>query len=106
MHIRTAASYLDQISATIFRENGQRYLTPSVRGYDNTVMTGCGRIEADNAYACRSDGTTYYDRTFLAGRYLPSRLLRPRQTRTPIFSPITPEAKVDMPQWLPPAAMH
>ncbi len=67
LHIRMAASYLDQISATIFRENGERYLTPSVTGYDNTVMTACGRIEADNAYACRSDGTIYYDRTFLAG---------------------------------------
>lgn len=67
MHIRMAERYLDEISATIFRENGERYLTPGVRGYDNNVMTGCGRIEADNAYACRSDGTIYYDRTFLAG---------------------------------------
>lgn len=67
LNIRMAANYLDQISATIFRENGERYFTPIVTGYDNTVMTGCGRIEADNAYACRSDGTIYYDRTFLAG---------------------------------------
>ena len=67
VHLRSAANYLDQIAATIFRENGERYLTPRVVGYDKTVMTGCGRIQADNAYACRSDGTIYYDRTFLAG---------------------------------------
>lgn len=67
VRLKAAANYLDQISAAIFRENGERYLTPRVVGYDKTVMTACGRIQADNAYACRSDGTIYYDRTFLAG---------------------------------------
>ncbi|MEO7996200.1 MAG: neutral zinc metallopeptidase [Gemmatimonadaceae bacterium] len=67
IQLRTAATYLDQISATIFKENGERYLTPRLVGYDKTVMTACGRVKADNAYACRSDGTIYYDRTFLAG---------------------------------------
>ena len=67
VNIRTATGWLDQISSELFAQAGERYLTPRVVGYDNNAVTGCGRIEADNAYACRSDRTIYYDRTFLAG---------------------------------------
>lgn len=75
--IQSATIWLDQISAALFRDAGERYITPRVVGYDGTLMTPCGRMPSDNAYACRTDGTIYYDRTFLSGLMVATSLRLP-----------------------------
>lgn len=64
--IQLAVAFVDRTWAQIFKASGERYVSPRVVGYDDFVMTACGRISGMNAYACDLDGSISYSRTFLA----------------------------------------
>ncbi|MDQ6830026.1 MAG: neutral zinc metallopeptidase [Gemmatimonadota bacterium] len=64
--MRGAVATIDRAASRIFREGGERYTSPRIVGYDGSVLTGCGRVNAYNAYACREDSSIYYDRAFIA----------------------------------------
>jgi predicted metalloprotease len=64
--VRVAVDFLDKAWAQTFRLARERYVPPRVVGYDDFVMTACGRISGMNAYACDLDGTISYSRSFLA----------------------------------------
>ena len=66
LKIRAAVLFIDQSWTAIFREAGEKYATPRIVGFENSVKTACGLVHANNAYACRSDSTVYYDRAFIA----------------------------------------
>jgi predicted metalloprotease len=64
--IRVAIAFLDQTWAQTFKTLGRPYVTPRVVGYDDFVLTACGRVSGMNAYACSLDGTISYNRSFVA----------------------------------------
>lgn len=64
MHAATVA--IDAAASRIFRAAGDRYTSPRVVGYQDSIRTACGVLQPENAYACRLDGSIYYDRAFIA----------------------------------------
>jgi predicted metalloprotease len=64
--IRSAAAVIDREWTRVFAESGDRYSSPQITGYLGSVSTPCGLLDAGNAYACRANGSIYYDRAFLA----------------------------------------
>jgi predicted metalloprotease len=64
--IRSAAAVIDREWARVFAASGDRYSSPQITGYLDSVSTPCGLLDAGNAYACRANGSIYYDRAFLA----------------------------------------
>ncbi len=65
-YIRAATAAIDAAAARIFRDAGERYTLPRIVGYQDSIRTACGVLQPDNAYACRLDGSIYYDRAFIA----------------------------------------
>lgn len=63
--VRAAIVFLDKTWAQTFKTLGWRYVTPRVVGYDEAVLTACGRVSGMNAYACALDGTISYSRSFV-----------------------------------------
>ena len=64
--IRSAAAVIDREWARVFAESGDHYSSPQITGYLGSTSTPCGILDAGNAYACRVNGSIYYDRAFLA----------------------------------------
>lgn len=64
--VHASITFLGQQAAAMFQEAGERYTSPRVIGFQVAINTGCGPMNANNAYACRADGTIYYDRAFIA----------------------------------------
>jgi predicted metalloprotease len=64
MHVATAA--IDAAAGRIFRDAGEHYSSPLVIGYQGSFNSACGQMGPGNAYACRLDGSIYYDREFIA----------------------------------------
>jgi predicted metalloprotease len=64
--MRLATVAVDHAAARIFRDAGERYTSPRIVGYEGSILTPCGNMQAGNAYACRMDGNIYYDRAFIA----------------------------------------
>ena len=64
--IRSAAAVIDREWARVFAESGDRYSSPKITGYLGSMSTPCGVVVSGNAYACRVNGSIYYDRAFLA----------------------------------------
>jgi predicted metalloprotease len=64
--IHSAAAVIDGEWARVFTESGDHYSSPQITGYLVSVNTPCGVLDAGNAYACRANGSIYYDRAFLA----------------------------------------
>jgi hypothetical protein len=50
----------------MLRNAGEHYTSPRVVGFQDSVRTPCGELQANNAYACPVDGNLYYDRVFIA----------------------------------------
>jgi predicted metalloprotease len=50
----------------VFAASSDHYSSPHITGYLGTISTPCGSLESGNAYACRLNGSIYYDRAFLA----------------------------------------
>jgi predicted metalloprotease len=64
--IRSAAAVIDREWARVFADSGDRYSSPQITGYLGSMTTPCGVLDSGNAYACRVNGSIYYDRAFLA----------------------------------------
>lgn len=64
--VGVAIAFLDKTWAQTFRQAGNVYVSPRIVGYDDFVMTACGRVSGMNAYSCDLDGTISYSRPFLA----------------------------------------
>lgn len=64
--INEAAGIVDREWASVFAASGDHYTSPHITGYLGSINTVCGRITSGNAYACRLNGSIYYDRAFLA----------------------------------------
>ncbi|MEP6765716.1 MAG: neutral zinc metallopeptidase [Gemmatimonadaceae bacterium] len=85
--VRTNVPFIDQIAAQLFKEMGERYVTPHLVGYNNTFETRCGSLPPENAFACRADSTVYYEREFIASIMASaSRALHTEGDMTAVFS--------------------
>src|SRR6185437_3713860 len=65
-YMRAATVSIDAAATRIFRAAGERYTSLRVVGYQDSIRTACGVLQPENAYACRLDGSIYYDRAFIA----------------------------------------
>ena len=66
LRVRPAVTLLDRAASALFAEAGERYLSPRIVAFEGSITTKCGIVQAFNAYACRADGSIYYDKAFLA----------------------------------------
>jgi predicted metalloprotease len=64
--IRIATVAIDAAAARLFHDAGERYTSPHIVGYQESINSACGQMEPNNAHACRLDASIYYDRVFIA----------------------------------------